>query len=42
MIEGTLILESLRTGTSLANLALTVHKISRYEARGTAAAQPGI
>lgn len=42
MIEGTLIMESLRTGTSLENLTLTVHKISRYQARGTTPAQPDI
>jgi hypothetical protein len=42
MIEGTLIMESLRVGTSLENLALTVCKISKYRARGTTPAQPGI
>ena len=35
MIEGTLITESLRVGTSLENLKLTVRKISRYIAGGT-------
>ena len=29
MIEGTLIAESLRVGTTLENLALTIQKISR-------------
>lgn len=42
MIEGTLIAESLRVGTSLEGLALTVRKISRYRAQGTTADQPGI
>jgi hypothetical protein len=42
MIEGTLITESLRTGTNLENLALTVRKISKYRARGTTPAQPDI
>jgi hypothetical protein len=42
MIDGTLITESLRTGTSLEGLALTVRKISRYRAQGTTPAQPGI
>jgi hypothetical protein len=42
MIEGTLIAESLRVGTNLENLALTVRKISRYRAQGTTADQPGI
>ena len=42
MIEGTLITESLRTGTSLENLKLTVRKISRYRARGTTPDQPDI
>ena len=40
MIEGTLIVESLRTGTNLANLNLTVRKISRYQAQGTTPDQP--
>jgi hypothetical protein len=42
MIEGTLITESLRTGTSLENLKLTLRKISRYRARGTTPDQPDI
>jgi len=41
MIEGTLITESLRAGTNLENLNLTVRKISRYRAQGTTADQPG-
>ena len=42
MIDGTLIAESLRVGTNLENLKLTVRKISRYRARGTTPDQPGI
>ena len=42
MIEGTLIAESLRAGTTLQNLTLTVRKISRYQARGTTPDQPHI
>src|SRR5215831_5967958 len=42
MIEGTLIAESLRVGTVLKDLKLTVHKISRYRARGTTPDQPEI
>ena len=42
MIEGTLIAESLRVGTSLENLTLTVRKISRYRAQGTTPDQPDI
>jgi hypothetical protein len=42
MIEGTLITESLRVGTNLENLQLTVRKISKYRARGTTPDQPGI
>ena len=42
MIEGTLIAESLRTGTNLENLKLTVRKISRFHAQGTSGDQPGI
>jgi hypothetical protein len=42
MIEGTLIMESLRVGTSLEDLRLAVRKISRYRARGTTADQPDI
>jgi hypothetical protein len=42
MIEGTLITESLRVGTNLENLKLTVRKISRFQAQGTTPDQPGI
>ena len=42
MIEGTLIMESLRVGTNLENLTLTVRKISKYRAGSTTPAQPGI
>src|ERR1035441_4833497 len=42
MIEGTLIAESLRTGTSLENMKLTVRTISRFQAQGTTGDQPGI
>jgi hypothetical protein len=42
MIEGTLITESLRVGTNLENLTLTVRKISRYRAQGTTPDQPDI
>jgi hypothetical protein len=42
MIEGTLIAESLRTGTNLEDLKLTVRKISRFHAQGTSGDQPGI
>jgi len=42
MIEGTLIAESLRVGTVLADLRLTVRKISRYRAGGTTPDQPDI
>jgi hypothetical protein len=42
MIEGTLITESLRVGTSLADLRLTVRTISRYRAAGTTPQQPDI
>ena len=42
MLEGTLIAESLRVGTTLADLNLTVRKISRYRAGGTTPDQPGI
>jgi hypothetical protein len=42
MIEGTLIAESLRVGTTLENLQLTVRKISKYRAQGTTADQPDI
>jgi hypothetical protein len=42
MIEGTLIAESLRVGTVLPDLKLTVRKISRYRAGGTTPDQPEI
>ena len=42
MIEGTLIAESLRIGTSLADLDLTVRKISRYRVPGATPDQPGV
>ena len=42
MIEGTLIAESLRVGTSLENLQLTVRKVSRYQVAGATPDQPGI
>lgn len=42
MIEGTLLAESLRVGTSLAGLNLTVRKISRYRVPGATPDQPGI
>jgi hypothetical protein len=42
MIEGTLIAESLRVGTVLADLKLTVRRISRYRAGGTTPDQPEI
>ena len=42
MIEGTLIAESLRPGTVLSDLRLTVRKISRYRAGGTTSDQPDI
>jgi hypothetical protein len=42
VIEGTLIAESLRVGTNLENLQLTVRKISRFQAQGTSPDQPGI
>jgi hypothetical protein len=42
MIEGTLIAESLRIGTNLENLKLTVRKISRYRAQGSTPDQPDI
>jgi hypothetical protein len=42
MIEGILIAESLRTGTNLENMKLTVRKISRFQAQGTTGDQPGI
>src|SRR5579859_2872694 len=42
MIEGTLITESLRVGTVLADLRLAVRRISRYRAGGTTPDQPEI
>src|SRR5580704_7630005 len=42
MIEGTLVAESLRIGTVLADLRPTVRKISRYRAGGTTPDQPDI
>jgi hypothetical protein len=41
VIEGTLLAESLRVGTSLADLNLTVRKVSRYQVPGATADQPG-
>jgi len=42
MLEGTLIAESLRVGTTLADLNLTVRTISRYRAGGATPDQPDI
>lgn len=42
MIQGTLIAESLRVGTVLDSLKLTVRRISRYRAGGTTPDQPEI
>jgi hypothetical protein len=42
VIEGTLLTESLRVGTSLENLNLTVRKISRYRVSDPAPSQPGV
>jgi hypothetical protein len=42
MIEGRLIAESLRTGTNLENLTLTVRKISRFRPGDATADQPDI
>jgi hypothetical protein len=42
VIEGTLIAESLRVGTNLANLKLTVRTVSRFQAQGITPDQPGI
>lgn len=42
MIQGTLIAESLRVGTVLDDLKLTVRTISRYRAGGTTPDQPEI
>ena len=41
MIEGALIAESLRIGTNLENLELTVRTISRSQPQDTTADQPG-
>jgi hypothetical protein len=41
MIEGALIAESLRVGTNLENLELTIRTISRSQPQGTTADQPG-
>jgi len=40
VIEGTLIAESLRSGTSLKDLRLVVRAISRFQVQGTTADQP--
>jgi len=42
MIEGSIIAESLRVGTNLENLTLTVRKVSRYRAHGTTPDQPDV
>jgi hypothetical protein len=42
VIEGTLIMESLRVGTVLPDLRLTVRRISRYRVGGTTPDQPEI
>jgi hypothetical protein len=42
VLEGTLIAESLRVGTSLENMELTLRKISRYRVTDAAPGQPGI
>jgi len=42
MFEGTLIAESLRTGSTLDGLSLTVRKIARYAPGGTTDDQPAI
>jgi hypothetical protein len=42
MIEGTLIAESLRVGTNLENLKLTVHKINRLRLADTTPEEPEI
>jgi hypothetical protein len=42
MLEGTLLAESLRVGTTLDNLALTVRKLSRYRVEGHTSDQPEI
>jgi hypothetical protein len=42
VIDGTLIMESLRAGTDLRGLNLTVRQISKYRASGTTAGQPDV
>ena len=42
MLEGTLIMESLRVGTRLDNLTLTTRRISRYRPGSLAPGQPEI
>lgn len=42
MIKGTLIVESLRVGTDLADLSLAMHKISRYRITEPGPGQPVI
>jgi hypothetical protein len=42
MVEGTLIAESIRAGTTLEDLKLTIRKISRYRAQGSTSDQPDI
>ena len=42
MIQGTLIAESLRIKTSLADLNLTVRRISRYQVPGATPDQPSV
>jgi hypothetical protein len=42
MYTGTLILESLRVGTSLEGIPLVVRKLSRYVASGTTRDQPSV
>jgi hypothetical protein len=42
MFEGTLIAESLRTGSTLDGLSLTVRKIARYAPGGTTDDQPAV
>lgn len=42
MYDGVLILESLKVGAVLADVSLTVRKLSRVEVGGTSAEQPGV
>ncbi|MHB8247117.1 MAG: hypothetical protein ACYDGN_17585 [Acidimicrobiales bacterium] len=42
MIKGTLIVESLRVGTNMDDLKLTITKISRFRAAGATSDQPDI